>query len=152
MAAARVPYNDRFLKFPSPVRSPGSRKSSGPATRSSFAVQTTARIRKDTLVPLGTPWAGISEQTPNLWFEAISTMGHSALAVDTRHQGKGAGKTLLFDALTRTEEAADVVAVRAAMVHPIEDGATDSEQARDHRPIHGRDRGIFPRRTGADPS
>jgi GNAT superfamily N-acetyltransferase len=45
------------------------------------------------------------------------------LAVDTTQQGKGLGKALLFDALTRIEEAADIVAVRAVMVHAIDDVA-----------------------------
>jgi GNAT superfamily N-acetyltransferase len=45
------------------------------------------------------------------------------LAVDTTQQGKGLGKALLFDALTRVEEAADIVAVRAVMVHAIDEPA-----------------------------
>ena len=45
------------------------------------------------------------------------------LAVDTTQQGKGLGKALLFDALTRIEEAADIVAVRAVMVHAIDEPA-----------------------------
>jgi GNAT superfamily N-acetyltransferase len=45
------------------------------------------------------------------------------LAVDTTQQGKGLGKALLFDALTRIEEAANIVAVRAVMVHAIDEAA-----------------------------
>jgi len=45
------------------------------------------------------------------------------LAVDTRQQGKGLGKALLFDALTRIEQAADIVAVRAVIVHAIDEAA-----------------------------
>ncbi len=45
------------------------------------------------------------------------------LAVDQSQQGKGLGKALLFDALSRIAEAADVVAVRAVMVHAIDDAA-----------------------------
>jgi GNAT superfamily N-acetyltransferase len=45
------------------------------------------------------------------------------LAVDTTQQGKGLGKALLVDALTRIEEAADIVAVRAVMVHAIDEAA-----------------------------
>jgi GNAT superfamily N-acetyltransferase len=45
------------------------------------------------------------------------------LAVDTTQQGKGLGKALLFDALTRIAEAADIVAVRAVMVHAIDEAA-----------------------------
>lgn len=45
------------------------------------------------------------------------------LAVDVSEQGKGLGKALLFDALKRFEEAADIVGVRAVMVHAIDDAA-----------------------------
>jgi GNAT superfamily N-acetyltransferase len=45
------------------------------------------------------------------------------LAVDKTHQGKGLGKALLFDALTRIEQAADIVGVRAVMVHAIDEAA-----------------------------
>jgi predicted N-acetyltransferase YhbS len=45
------------------------------------------------------------------------------LAVDTSQQGKGLGKALLFDALTRIEAAADIVGVRAVMVHAIDEAA-----------------------------
>lgn len=45
------------------------------------------------------------------------------LAVDTRHHAKGLGKALLFDALKRIEEAADIVGVRAVLVHAIDNTA-----------------------------
>jgi GNAT superfamily N-acetyltransferase len=45
------------------------------------------------------------------------------LAVDRTQQGKGLGKALLFDALSRIEEAADIVGVRAMLVHAIDDPA-----------------------------
>ena len=45
------------------------------------------------------------------------------LAVDRTQQGKGLGKALLFDALSRTEEAADIVGVRAILVHAIDEAA-----------------------------
>ena len=45
------------------------------------------------------------------------------LAVDRTHQGRGLGKALLFDALARIKEAADIVAVRAVMVHAIDEAA-----------------------------
>jgi predicted N-acetyltransferase YhbS len=45
------------------------------------------------------------------------------LAVDVGEQGRGLGKALLFDALKRVEEAADIVGVRAVMVHAIDDAA-----------------------------
>ncbi len=45
------------------------------------------------------------------------------LAVDQSQPGKGLGKALLFDALSRVEEAADIVGVRAVLVHAIDDPA-----------------------------
>jgi len=45
------------------------------------------------------------------------------LAVDDTQHGKGLGKLLLFDALKRIEEAADIVGVRAVLVHAIDDAA-----------------------------
>lgn len=45
------------------------------------------------------------------------------LAVDQSEQGKGLGKALLFDALQRIEEAADIVGVRAVLVHAIDEAA-----------------------------
>jgi GNAT superfamily N-acetyltransferase len=45
------------------------------------------------------------------------------LAVDHTQQGKGLGKALLFDALKRAEEAADIIGVRAVLVHAIDDAA-----------------------------
>ncbi|MCB9384179.1 MAG: GNAT family N-acetyltransferase [Bryobacterales bacterium] len=45
------------------------------------------------------------------------------LAVDRSLQGKGFGKALLFDALSRIAVAADVVAARAVLVHAIDDDA-----------------------------
>jgi GNAT superfamily N-acetyltransferase len=45
------------------------------------------------------------------------------LAVDRTQQGRGLGKALLFDALTSIAEAADIVAVRAVMVHAIDEAA-----------------------------
>ena len=45
------------------------------------------------------------------------------LAVDQTQQGKGLGKALVFDALSRVEEAADIVGVRAVLVHAIDDAA-----------------------------
>lgn len=45
------------------------------------------------------------------------------LAVDLSERHKGLGKALLFDALTRVEEAAEIVGVRAVLVHAIDDAA-----------------------------
>jgi GNAT superfamily N-acetyltransferase len=45
------------------------------------------------------------------------------LAVDKSEHGKGIGKALLRDALARVSQAADVVGVRAVLVHAIDDPA-----------------------------
>ena len=45
------------------------------------------------------------------------------LAVDRSVQGVGLGKALLFDALTRIESAANIVAIRAVMVHAVDEPA-----------------------------
>ncbi|WP_321475259.1 GNAT family N-acetyltransferase [uncultured Paludibaculum sp.] len=45
------------------------------------------------------------------------------LAVDHSQQGKGLGKALLFDALSRIANAADIVGVRAVLVHAIDEAA-----------------------------
>ena len=45
------------------------------------------------------------------------------LAVDQREHGKGLGKALLRDALSRISHAADLVGVRAVLVHAINDSA-----------------------------
>jgi GNAT superfamily N-acetyltransferase len=45
------------------------------------------------------------------------------LAVDLSQQGKGLGKALLFDVLSRVEEAADIVGVHAVLVHAIDEPA-----------------------------
>jgi GNAT superfamily N-acetyltransferase len=45
------------------------------------------------------------------------------LAVNLKEQGKGLGKALLLDALVRIEEAADIIGIRAVLVHAIDDAA-----------------------------
>ena len=45
------------------------------------------------------------------------------LAVDLRYQKMGLGKALLFDALKRVADAADIVGVRAVLVHAIDNEA-----------------------------
>lgn len=47
------------------------------------------------------------------------------LAVDKSEHGKGIGKALLRDALARISQAADLVGVRAVLVHAIDDSARD---------------------------
>jgi GNAT superfamily N-acetyltransferase len=43
------------------------------------------------------------------------------LAVDESQQGKGLGKAMLFDALTRIESAAEIIGLRAVLVHAIDE-------------------------------
>jgi GNAT superfamily N-acetyltransferase len=45
------------------------------------------------------------------------------LAIDSNHQGHGLGAALLSDALTRTCRASEQVAVRAVVVHAVDDKA-----------------------------
>ena len=47
------------------------------------------------------------------------------LAVDRRYQGLGLGKGLLKDAIRRTVSAAELVGVRAIVVHAIDDAAAE---------------------------
>jgi GNAT superfamily N-acetyltransferase len=48
-------------------------------------------------------------------------MSPRRLAIDRAEQGRGLGKAPLRDALARTAQAADVVGVRAVLVHAIDD-------------------------------
>lgn len=45
------------------------------------------------------------------------------LAVDTRHQGKHLGRSLLLDAMTRVLEAGELIGIRALLVHAIDERA-----------------------------
>ena len=47
----------------------------------------------------------------------------SRLAVDRKEQHKGLGKQLLRDAITRSVQAADIIGVRALLVHALHDDA-----------------------------
>jgi GNAT superfamily N-acetyltransferase len=47
------------------------------------------------------------------------------LAVDSSHQGKGLGVSLLQDALMRVEQAAETIAIRAVLVQAIDETARD---------------------------
>ena len=51
----------------------------------------------------------------------ISLIGR--LAIDKTEQGKGLGKALLKDALLRMEHAADILGIRAVLVHAIDQEA-----------------------------
>lgn len=59
------------------------------------------------------------------------------LAVHTQFRKKGLGKALLFDALQRVEEAADIVGLRAVMVHAIDDEARRFYEHFDFDPCPG---------------
>jgi GNAT superfamily N-acetyltransferase len=45
------------------------------------------------------------------------------LAVDQKEKGKGLGKALLLDAILRTRQAAEIIGVRAMLVHAIDEAA-----------------------------
>jgi GNAT superfamily N-acetyltransferase len=47
----------------------------------------------------------------------------SRLAIDRKEQKTGLGRHLLRDAITRCVQAADIVGVRAILVHALHDGA-----------------------------
>ncbi len=47
------------------------------------------------------------------------------LAVDRREQGRGLGTALLKDALLRIEQAADIIGIRAVLVHAIDADAAN---------------------------
>ena len=53
----------------------------------------------------------------------VPVMLLARLAVDRNHQGSGLGRALLKDALLRTRQAADIVGIRALLVHAKDDAA-----------------------------
>ncbi len=55
--------------------------------------------------------------------EPIPVILLSRLAVDRREQGRGLGRGLLRDAIIRSVRAADLIGVRALLVHAIDDEA-----------------------------
>lgn len=69
---------------------------------------------------------GLETFEPNLYLYDSYPVGVvllARLAVDAPEKGKGLGKALLFDALQRIAEAADIVGVRAVMAHAIHERA-----------------------------
>lgn len=62
----------------------------------------------------------------------ISLLGR--LAVHKEEQGSGLGKALLKDALLRMEQAADVLGIRAVLVHAIDQRARDFYERFDFEP------------------
>jgi len=55
--------------------------------------------------------------------EPIPIMLLARLAIDGNWQGRGLGRSLLRDAVSRTIQAADIVGIRALLVHAISDDA-----------------------------
>ena len=64
----------------------------------------------------------------------IPVMLLARLAVDRTQQGRGIGKALIKDALLRTAAAADIVGVRALLVHAKDDEARAWYQALEFEP------------------
>jgi GNAT superfamily N-acetyltransferase len=64
--------------------------------------------------------ARVAKGTPN---HAIGVVLLARLAVDVTEQGNGLGHALLKDALIRASSAADVIAVRAVLVHALNENA-----------------------------
>jgi len=55
--------------------------------------------------------------------EPVPIMLLARLAIDNNWQGRGLGRSLLRDAVVRTIQAADIVGIRALLVHAISDDA-----------------------------
>lgn len=64
----------------------------------------------------------------------VPVMILARLAVDRAHQRKGLGKTLLRDALLRTEQAADIAGIRALLVHAKDEVARQWYEAWEFEP------------------
>lgn len=67
----------------------------------------------------------------------VSLLGR--LAVDKHEQGIGLGKALLKDALLRIERAADILGIRAVLVHAIDAQAKAFYEKFDFEPCPGND-------------
>ena len=65
----------------------------------------------------------VAQGIANILSASFGVILLARLAVDKTEHGKGLGKALLRDALTRISQAADVVGVRAVLVHAINDAA-----------------------------
>jgi GNAT superfamily N-acetyltransferase len=62
--------------------------------------------------------------------DPIQVMVIGRLAVDLSAHGRGIGAALLRDAVTRTTQAAEIVGIRAILVHAISDGAKKFYESR----------------------
>lgn len=58
----------------------------------------------------------------------------SRLAIDRREQQRGLGKHMLRDAITRSVQAADIIGVRALLVHALHDDARSFYERFDFEP------------------
>jgi predicted N-acetyltransferase YhbS len=66
--------------------------------------------------------------------EPIPVVLLGRLAVDRKEQGHGTGANLLRDAITRTVEAAEIIGVRALLVHALHDSVRDFYLHHDFEP------------------
>jgi GNAT superfamily N-acetyltransferase len=64
----------------------------------------------------------------------VGTVLLARLAVDQGEKGQGLGKALLKDALSRVAQAAEIVGVRAALVHALDENAKRFYQHFDFEP------------------
>ena len=64
--------------------------------------------------------ARVAKGTPN---HPIGVVLLARLAVDESEKGKGLGRALLKDAILRTESAAEIIAIRAVLVHALNEEA-----------------------------
>ena len=73
----------------------------------------------------------IAKGAPN---QPIGVVLLARLAVDVREQGAGIGRALLKDALLRAASAADIVSVRAVLVHALNEDARQFYLKHDFEP------------------
>jgi GNAT superfamily N-acetyltransferase len=66
--------------------------------------------------------------------EPIPVVLLGRLAVDRKEQGRSLGSNLLRDAITRTVEAAEIIGVRALLVHALNERARDFYLHHDFEP------------------
>ena len=92
-------------------------------------------ISAGSIVREGAP-ARVAQGQPNQPIP-IGLLGR--LAVDQREQGQGLGKALLKDALLRMNAAADILGIRAILVHAIDRQAADFYRNFDFEPCPGDD-------------
>lgn len=72
--------------------------------------------------------ADLTKKAPR--FGSIPAVYLSMIAVDRRHQGRGLGRILLADALSRAAAVADQVGLKAVVLDVIEDGGPEIMERR----------------------